>query len=146
MRFSGPIGADSGKFAYLCTVIPLIRHRRLYAFYKSKALNGCLILIITALSLQYFVDSQILVVLCAGTALLFFIGYSLWMWLRKPRRIVINKWLADISGWFVLYYLIVNGMSDAISGWWYVFPVVCAFIALSIALVRRCDDEVFEIG
>ena len=72
-----------------------------------------------------------------------FIGYSLWLWIKKPDKIVINKWLSNISGWLTLYFLITINISDAAPAW-YILPIVAAIITMFIALTNNYD-EVFDI-
>ena len=120
-----------------------IRHRRLEAFYKSKVLNSLTIVIFTSLFLMAYTRSLLLPAVCASTAFSLFIGYSLWLWIKKPDKIVINKWLSNISGWLTLYFLITINISDAAPAW-YILPIVAAIITMFIALTNNYD-EVFDI-
>lgn len=117
-----------------------IRHRRLYAFYNSKVLNALVITIIVCLLLMAYMRTTLLPAVCSGVALLYFIVYSLWFWIKKPKSIVINTWLSSISGWFVLYFLIIAPMKAA-NPWWYITPIVCAITALFISLLTRHDQS-----
>lgn len=121
-----------------------IRHRRLYAFYESKVLNALMITVVTCLLLMAYTQSMLLPVICAAIALLCFIGYSAWLWYKKPRRILIDKWLSNINGWFTLYFLIVTAM-DAPGRWWYITPICFAVCILCICLIRN-HDEWFDIS
>lgn len=87
-----------------------IRHRRLHAFYRSKVLNALLIVVIVSLFLMNYTGFVLLPLLCSSLAMLFFLGYSLWLWIKKPKYIVINNRLSNISGAFTLYFLIIGSM------------------------------------
>lgn len=122
---------------------PHIRHRRLEAFYSSKTLNMTLIFLVASLSLAGCGAPAAVSVTCSSAALALFAGYSVWLWRARPRRVIVNRWLSDMSGWFVIYFLIVSAISDA-SVWWHIFPCVAAAVALLIALTGRGDEQ-FEI-
>ena len=121
-----------------------IRHRRLYAFYKSKVLNALMIVIELSLLLIPICQDLLLPVGCASVAFAMFIGYALWIWIRKPARVVINKWLSGIGMCFTLYFLCVVALKSD-NQWWYVFAFVCGVVTLFITLVTD-KDEVFEIS
>lgn len=118
------------------------RHRRLYAFYKSKVLNALMIIIITNILLMAQLGS-LLPTVCCATALACFAAYSLWLWIKRPGAIVINDWLAGLDGWFTLYFLIVMAVKSPCV-WWYVVPAAGSIIALTVALTGRFDEQ-FEI-
>lgn len=120
-----------------------IRHRRLHAFYRSKVLNALMIVIIVSLLLMAYTKSMLLPVICGSLAILFFIGYSLWLWIKKPKSIIINNWLSDLNGSFTIYFLIINAM-DAPNQWWYITPIVFSVVLLFISLVNN-QDEKFDI-
>lgn len=120
-----------------------IRHRRLCAFYESTVLNALMITVITCLFLMVYTQSMLLPVICGTIALMSFIGYSVWLWFWKPKRIRINKWLSNINGWFTMYFLIIMAM-DAPNQWWYITPMCFAVCILCICLIRN-QDEWFEI-
>ncbi len=121
-----------------------IRHRRLHAFYRSKVLNALLIVVIVSLFLMNYTGFVLLPLLCSSLAMLFFLGYSLWLWIKKPKYIVINNRLSNISGAFTLYFLIIGSMK-ALTHWWYITPIVFAVILLFVSLINKQQDEVFEI-
>lgn len=131
------------KNSYLYGMNQLIRHRRLYAFYNSKVLNAMMITTIVSLMTGNCTGSLLLPVVCASLALAFFLGYSLWLWIKKPQRIVINTWLSGLDSLYVFYFLIVSAMK-APGPWWYIAPAACAVATLFISLVRNHDEE-FEI-
>lgn len=122
-----------------------IRHRRLYAFYHSKVLNALMIVLILGLLMTDYNDSFIIPLLCSATALLLFIGYSAWLWLKKPQQIVINKWLSNISGWFILYYLCVIAVSTP-NQWWFVLPGIGAVVLLFLSMINPASDHTFAIS
>lgn len=120
-----------------------IRHRRLHAFYTSKVLNAIMIVIVASLFLMAYMDSLLLPLICASLAFSFFIGYSLWLWLCKPKKIVVNTCLSDISSCMTIYYLFVTGL-NATGQWWYIVPIVISVIVLCISFTAY-KDESFEI-
>ncbi|MDE6301925.1 MAG: hypothetical protein K2M19_09445 [Muribaculaceae bacterium] len=122
---------------------PEIRHRRLHAFYQSKVLNALMIVAIVSLLLMFYTRLMLLPVICGSLALLLFIGYSLWLWIKKPKSIMINEWLSTFSGLFTLYFLIV-GAVDSENEWWYIVPVSVSVIVLFITLINN-KDERFDI-
>ena len=125
------------------TMKPAVRHRRLQAFYQSKVLNALMIVIMVSLLQGGYMESLIIPVSCASTAFILFAGYATWLWIKKPRRIVINKWLSGINGKLSLYFLIVAAIDNG-AVWWYIFPLIAAILTLFISMVRP-RDEVFEI-
>lgn len=120
-----------------------IVHRRLFAFYHSKVLNALMIIVMVSLLLMRYEDAFLFAVIAASGAFLIAAGYTLWIWLKKPARLTISRWLSDMSGYFTIYFLIVSAIKDA-SVWWGVFAAVAAVATLSISLRKR-GDEVFEI-
>lgn len=120
-----------------------IRHRRLHAFYQSKVLNALMILECVSLLMIGYMGSITLPAICASIAFALFLGYSLWLWIKKPRRIVINNMLSEASGFFTLYFIVV-GISGASNPWWYGFPVLCAIVIMFVSMIKP-SDEVFEI-
>lgn len=120
-----------------------IIHRRLHAFYQSKVLNALMMTIVISLLLMAYTKSMLLPVMCASLALAFFIGYSMWLWIKKPKRIVINNWLSNINGPFTLYFLIITALNPT-NQWWYITPIALSVVVLFISLVKD-NDEVFEI-
>lgn len=87
--------------------------------------------------------SMLLPVICGSLAMTFFIGYSLWLWIKKPKRITINNRLSNIDGWLTLYYLIVVSFG-ATNQWWYITPIALTVVLLFITLVSNQDEE-FDI-
>lgn len=124
---------------------PKIRHRRLYAFFYSKVLNALMIVIILGLLMTDYNDSFIIPLLCSATALLLFVGYSAWLWIKKPQQVVINKWLSNISGWFILYFLCVIAVSTP-NQWWYIVPGIGAVVLLFLSMINPTTDQKFSIA
>lgn len=120
-----------------------IKHRRLHAFFRSKVLNALMIVVIVSLLLMAYTKAMLLPVICGSTAFALFVGYSLWLWIKKPKSIVINNWLSNLNGWFFLYYLIINAM-DAPNQWWYITPIVFSVFLLFISLINN-QDEIYDI-
>lgn len=124
---------------------PPIRHRRLHVFYQSKVLNALMIIEIVSLTLIGYMHSLLLPALCASIAFVLFIIYSLWIWIKKPRKLVINNMLSNVSGIYTLYFLVIALLpSDSMSPIWYGIPAVCAVIVMFVCMVKP-SDEVFEI-
>ena len=121
-----------------------IRHRRLYAFFNSKALNMLMIMVVALLMLAVCVGSLAVPVICATIALVGFAGYSAWLWLRKPKQIAVSRRLSKISSAMVFYYLIVVNV-PALNLWWYIVPVASAAVVLAVALLWP-DNETFVIS
>lgn len=122
---------------------PLIRHRRLYAFYNSKVLN--ILLIIGEISLLQigYMQPAIIPGVCAAISLMLFLGYIIWFWLKKPKKIIIDTWISDMSSWFTIYYLIVINIDNG-SWWWCGAPMIAAILLCFINMVNP-HDQPFEI-
>lgn len=120
-----------------------IRHRRLHAFFRSKVLNSLMVVVVVCLFMMNDSQTMELSVACGSLAMLFFIGYSLWFWIKKPKSIVINEWLSNINSAYILYFLIVRAMTGP-NRWWYITPVLFAVILLFVALINK-EDKNFEI-
>lgn len=102
-----------------------------------------MIVIIVSLLLPRCTQSMVLPVVCSALALIFFIGYSLWLWIKKPKSIIINKRLSDLNGLFTLYFLIIIAL-DSANEWWYITPIALSVVLLFVFLVKN-QDEKFDI-
>lgn len=120
-----------------------IRHRRLYAFYNSKVLNVLVLIGVIALLLCGYSDSMLLPVICFATSFTLFIGYALWIWIKKPQKITINNWVSNLTGCFTLYYLIAIRFPN-LAWWWFAAPIIAA-IAICFFDMVRPHDETFVI-
>lgn len=121
-----------------------VRHKRLYAFYNSKVLNSLMIVIVVCLFLMMYTRSMLLPVLCGSIALACFIGYSLWLWIKKPRSIVINTWLSEVDGLLTLYFLVVVTMRD-VGQWWTLIPIALSVVLFFVTLIQNKDQN-FDMG
>ncbi|MDE6498457.1 MAG: hypothetical protein K2L21_07340 [Muribaculaceae bacterium] len=119
-----------------------IRHRRLYAFYRSKALNSLMILIYLSLIMALHTRNDFFLMCAAGAGVLF-VGYALWIWIARPRRIAINDWLSNVSGLYFIYFLAVPWMKTP-NPWWYIAPALIA-IPLLFIFSLNLGDEDFEV-
>lgn len=86
----------------------------------------------------------ILAAVCGTTALLLFIAYSLWLWIKKPESIVISNRLSDANGIYLLYYLIITAVQPS-NKWWYIAPIAAAVILLFATMIYDTDKK-FEIN
>lgn len=121
-----------------------IKHKRLYAFYNSKVLNALMIVVITGLLFMDYSGKMLLPIMCSSIALLFFICYSVWLWIRKPQQITINNLLSDMTSYLTLYFLIITTLKLN-NQWWYIVPIVSSVIILFISLVKS-DDKIYKIS
>lgn len=101
-----------------------------------------MMVVMVSLLLMAYTNSMLLPVICGSLALLFFIGYSLWFWIKNPGHIIINKMLSAISGWFVIYFFIVGAM-EATNKWWYITPIALAVTVLFISSVNYKDETIY---
>lgn len=120
-----------------------IKHRRLYAFFNSKVLNVLYVIGVLSLLQVGYLKSMELPVVCSSASFALFIGYSLWLWLKKPKQIVVNVWLSDLTIWFTLFFVIVAAMK-ATSWIWYTFPIVAAIVMWFIDMIYP-HDKLFDI-
>ena len=74
-----------------------IENRRLYAFLRSQTLTILMLLAFSCLFLMQYLNDLIIPSIIGGIIFSMAIGYSIWFWIKKPKGIVINKWLSNIS-------------------------------------------------
>lgn len=117
-----------------------IRHKRLHAFFESKVLNILIMVTITGLLIMACSGTMLLPVFCSTLALLLFIGYSLWLWLKKPAMIIINPLISNICSLYVLYFMIIAVVKPA-NDWWYIIPSALSVAILFIALTTYQDQH-----
>lgn len=106
-------------------------------------LNALMIVVIVSLLLRAYTKSMLLPVICSSLAIAFFIGYSLWLWIKKPKSIIVNEWLSNLNGCYTIYFLIIMAM-DAPNQWWYITPIVFSVVLLFISMINN-QDEKFDI-
>ncbi len=102
-----------------------------------------MMVVIVSLLLMAYTKSMLLPVICGTLAALFFIGYSLWLWIKKPKSIIINNLLSNLNGAFIYYYLIIIAI-DSPNQWWYITPFALSVVLLFISLINY-KDEKFDI-
>ncbi len=120
-----------------------IRHRRLYAFFNNKVLNVLSLIVIVSLTQIGYLREIIGPTICAAFAFALGLGYGLWFWIKKPKKIIINRWISDRNIWFTLYFLVVTGFQWT-SMWVCLAPILAAILLLFLNLLRP-KDELFEI-
>ena len=117
-----------------------IENRRLYAFLRSQTLTILMLLAFSCLFLMPYLNDLIIPGILAGLIFSVVIGYSIWFWIKKPKEIVINNWLSNISSVFLIYWFIVNSMDNP-NKIWYLFPLVCMVVLFGIVLVKQRGFE-----
>lgn len=117
-----------------------IYHPRLYAFFQSKVINGMMLVVIIGLMMMW---SGAWAVVCASVGLVCAIGYSLWLWIKKPQKVVVNAWLSTVNSIYCLYYLIAVAIGYD-KDWVWIVPAVGGVVVLFVAMITS-HDEVFDI-
>ena len=117
-----------------------IENRRLYAFLRSQTLNILMLLEFSCLFLMPYLNDLIVPGIIGGAIFCMAIGYSIWFWIKKPKEIVINNWLSNISSVLFLYWFLVNSMDNPYKIW-YLFPLVCIVVLFGIVLVKQRGYE-----
>ena len=117
-----------------------IEKRRLYAFLRSQTLTILMLLAFSCLFLMSYLNDLIIPGIIGGIIFSLVIGYSIWFWIKKPKAIVINNWLSNISSLFLFYWFIVNSMDNP-NKIWYQFPLVCMVVLFGIVLVKQRGFE-----
>ena len=77
-----------------------IENRRLYAFLRSQTLTILMLLAFSCIFLMPYLNDLIIPAIIGGVIFSVAIGYSIWFWIKKPKEIVINNWLSNISSVF----------------------------------------------
>ncbi len=125
-----------------------VRHPRLYAFLNNKALNVMSLLVITFLMMMSAsIDSGgwLMPTVGAVTATLLFAGYAIWLWIKKPQKVVIDTWLSDVNSYFVFYFICIATFQPS-SIWWYVPVMPAAVAVIFISLIRPASHVEFTVG
>lgn len=112
-----------------------IRHLRLYAFLNSSVLNALYIVGIISLLQIGYLRSLLLPLVCASTSFALFIGYTLWLWIKKPEKILIDTRLSNQTIWFTLYFIAIAAMKEP-GEWCYALPLIAAILLLFVSLTR----------
>lgn len=113
-----------------------IRHKRLYAFYNSRVLNVLMCIEVMMLCMMGYSRSLVVPGIIAGVILLGMIVYSAWLWIKKPREVIVDQWLSDISACSTIFFLIVLAI-DPDNRWWYLAPAICTLIILIVSFFRN---------
>ena len=117
-----------------------IENRRLYAFLRSQTLNILMLLDFSSLFLMLCLNDLIIPGIIGGVIFSMAIGYSIWFWIKKPKEIVINNWLSNISSLFLFYWFIVNAMDNP-NKILYIIPIICLVVLFGIVLVKQRGQE-----
>ena len=120
-----------------------IENRRLYAFLRSQTLTILMLLAFPCLFLMPYLNDLIIPGIIGGIIFSMAIGYSIWFWIKKPKEIVINNWLSNISTVFFFYWFIVNAMDNP-NKILYIIPIICLVPLFVIVLVKQRGFE-FQI-
>ncbi len=112
-----------------------IRHPRLDAWYNSSVMNIASIgAALTLLFIKFYGLSVLAGISCAVfccTARLFAMVLD-----RSQKNIPLSPFLSDISGIYVIYFLIVMAQREP-SEWWLYFAFFAAVATLFIYLIRN---------
>lgn len=118
------------------------RHRRLDAFYRSKVLNSLLTVFMIGLMLCEYDEGVCPVMLLVTVlALVLFVGYSLWFWIKKPSRVVVKDFISEVSSPMACYVLIVMAIS-AENFVWYLLPPIAGVVMMFVSMLRNSDVTV----
>ena len=117
-----------------------IENRRLYAFLRSQTLTILMLLAFSCLFLMPYLNDLIIPGIIGGVIFSVAIGYSIWFWIKKPKEIVINNWLSNISSVFLFYWFIVNAMDNP-NKILYIIPIICMVALFVIVLVKQRGIE-----
>ena len=117
-----------------------IENRRLYAFLRSQTLTILMLLAFSCLFLMPYLNDLIIPSIIGGVIFSMAIGYSIWFWIKKPKEIVINNWLSNISSVFLFYWFIVNAMDNP-NKILYIIPIICMVALFVIVLVKQRGFE-----
>ena len=117
-----------------------IENRRLYAFLRSQTLTILMLLEFSCLFLMPYLNDLIIPGIIGGVIFSVAIGYSIWFWIKKPKEIIINNWLSNISSVFLFYWFIVNAMDNP-NKILYIIPIICMMVLFGIVLVKQRGFE-----
>ena len=117
-----------------------IENRRLYAFLRSQTLTILMLMAFSCIFLIQYLNDLIIPSIIGGVIFSMAIGYSIWFWIKKPKEIVINNWLSNISSVFLFYWFIVNAMDNP-NKILYIIPIICMVALFVIVLVKQRGFE-----
>ena len=117
-----------------------IKNRRLYAFLRSQTLTILMDLAFSCLFLMPYLNDLIIPGLIGGVIFSMAIGYTVWFWIKKPKEIVINNWLSNISSVFLFYWFMINAMDNP-NKILYLLPLICMVALFVIVLVKQRGFE-----
>ena len=117
-----------------------IENRRLYAFLRSQTLTILMDMAFSCLFLMPYLNDLIIPAIIGGVIFSVAIGYSIWFWIKKPKEIVINNWLSNISSVFLFYWFIVNAMDNP-NKILYIIPIICLVPLFVMVLVKQRGFE-----
>lgn len=122
-------------------IMIIIKQKRLYAFFNSKVINSMMLIMEFFILLIPCFNDVMVPIICGAASLLLIIGYTVWLFVKKPAKITVNKWLSEISSLYTIYFLIVIAM-DKFSIWWDIFAVLIFISIFFISLIKP-KDRVF---
>ena len=117
-----------------------IENRRLYAFLRSQTLTILMDMAFSCLFLMPYLNDLFIPGIIGGVIFSVAIGYSIWFWIKKPKEIIINNWLSNISSVFLFYWFIVNAMDNP-NKILYIIPIICMVALFVIVLVKQRGFE-----
>ena len=117
-----------------------IENRRLYAFLRSQTLTILMLMAFSCIFLIQYLNDLIIPSIIGGVIFSMAIGYSIWFWIKKPKEIVINNWLSNISSVFFFYWFIVNALDNP-NKILYIIPIICLVPLFVIVLVKQRGFE-----
>ena len=117
-----------------------IENRRVYAFLRSQTLTILMLLAFSCIFLMPYLNDLIIPGIIGGVIFSVAIGYSIWFWIKKPKEIIINNWLSNISSVFLFYWFIVNVMDNP-NKILYIIPIICMVALFVIVLVKQRGFE-----
>lgn len=111
------------------------RHPRLDSYFKSAAMNtatiGTALCLVIIQQVGFNAMTSAAIVVLLG----FMVGYTLWFWLGKAKRVGQSPFLSEISIFFTLYCLVVLAVNPE-SDLWAAFDVAATIVAVLIGQVR----------
>lgn len=140
-----------------------VMHPRLLAFFDSTVMNALMqaLLIavvflntLTVISSSNFSDNpvnltDILMGIVSLIVLAFTLGYCLWFWIRRPKRITVSPGLSNITGINTLYFILFTfffRMSPTPSAaiWWSIPPVLFGLVSIIYAGISTPKNAELE--